>query len=197
MDLEPQVRGLIVGVLVRKLFRFRGETVQNEKKLELKLQNSNTESKEIDELKEKIKLGTPRGWILIDEGHNYMPASKQIGSLNALKQYVNEGRNLGLSLATTTQNPAGINSAVQRNADILIVHKIGTDTDIKGAEGMLRKTVPEKSEFKKGEKFSKNIGGKVVRQRQYGYAIISADGCNRIMYVRIRPRISVHGGLNY
>ena len=197
MDLEPQVRGLIVGVLVRKLFRFRGETVQNEKKLELKLQNSNTESKEIDELKEKIKLGTPRGWILIDEGHNYMPASKQIGSLNALKQYVNEGRNLGLSLATTTQNPAGINSSVQRNADILIVHKIGTDTDIKAAEGMLRNTVPEKIEFTKGEKFEKNIFAKVVRQLQLGYAIISADGVNRIMYVRIRPRISVHGGLNY
>ena len=62
---------------------------------------------------------------------------------------------------------------------------------------MLRNTVPEKIEFTKGEKFEKNIFAKVVRQLQLGYAIISADGVNRIMYVRIRPRISVHGGLNY
>jgi len=161
------------------------------------LNKSNSDPKEVEKAKEKIKFGTPRGWILIDEGHNYMPANQQIGSLKPLTQYVNEGRNLGLSLSITTQNPSGIHSSVQRNADVLIIHKIGMEQDLKAAEGMLRNSVPEQVHLVKGIKHDKKIFEKVVRDEQLGYALISSDNSNRVIYVRIRPRLTVHGGLNY
>ena len=69
-------------------------------------------------LNDSINNGVPRGWILIDEAHNYVPAQGTIGSSNALIQYVNEGRNVGLSLAVTTQNPAGLHQSIQRNVEI-------------------------------------------------------------------------------
>jgi len=197
MDLNSQIRGLVIGVLVRKIFQSRGISAQNEKKFEILSNNPETSSETLEEIKKKIKFGTPRGWILMDEGHNYMPANHQIGSLKPLIQYVNEGRNLGLSMATTTQNPAGIHSSVQRNADIIIVHKIGIDSDIKAAEGMLRNNVPEKVYFRGGDTFDKKIFEKVVRDEKIGYALISSDNSSRVIYVNIRPRITIHGGLNY
>ena len=59
--------------------------------------------------------------------------------LDALIQYVNEGRNIGLSLAVTTQNPAGLHQSIQRNADVLIVHKIGLKKDLPGSRGNVKK----------------------------------------------------------
>jgi len=196
MDLDQQVRGLIVGVLIRKIFRMRGETTSYEKKLKILESESNNNSQKISEIKSQIENGVPRGWILIDEGHNYMPANHQIGSLKPLTQYVNEGRNLGLSLAITTQNPSGIHTSVQRNADILVIHKIGITSDLQAAEGMLRNSVPDQV-FLNGKKYDNKIFDKVVREEQLGYALVSAENSNRVLYVHIRPRLTMHGGLNY
>jgi len=91
-DLDPQVRGLIIGVIVRKIFQLRTEATATEKRLNSIQNNPNATQEEKEKLTESVKQGIPRGWILIDEAHNYVPAQGTIGSSRSLIQYVNEGR---------------------------------------------------------------------------------------------------------
>ena len=199
-DLDPQVRGLVIGVIVRKIFQLRTEATATEKRLNSIQNNPNATQEEKDKLNEIVKQGIPRGWILIDEAHNYVPAQGTIGSSKALIQYVNEGRNIGLSLAVTTQNPAGLHQSIQRNADVLIVHKIGLKKDLQAAEAMLRNSVPGDAEISdevNTKKIKSKVFESIVRELELGYGLISAENCNRVIHAHIRPRISEHGGLNY
>ena len=198
-DLDPQVRGLVIGVIVRKIFQLRTETTAAEKRLS-SIQDDPNASQEKQKLNDSINNGVPRGWILIDEAHNYVPAQGIIGSSNALIQYVNEGRNVGLSLAVTTQNPAGLHQSIQRNADVIIVHKIGLKKDLQAAEGMLRNSVPDHAEVSDAastKKIKSKVFESIIRELELGYGVISAENCNRIIHAHIRPRVSEHGGLNF
>jgi DNA helicase HerA-like ATPase len=195
-DLNQQDRGLVIGVIVKKIFQLRTETTAAEKRLKA----PNVSEEDVQKIKDSIEHGIPRGWILIDEAHNFVPAQGLIGSSRALVQYVNEGRNIGLSLAVTTQNPAGLHQSIQRNADVLIVHKIGLKNDLKASEGMLRNAVPDYAEVTdvvNTKKIKSRVFESIVRELELGYGIISAENCNRIIHAHIRPRISEHGDLNY
>ncbi len=199
-DLNPQDRGLVIGVVVKKIFQLRTETTAAEKRRSSIQNNPNASKEDVQKINDSIEHGVPRGWILIDEAHNYVPAQGIIGSSRALIQYVNEGRNIGLSLAVTTQNPAGLHQSIQRNADVLIVHKIGLKKDLQAAEGMLRNTTPDEVEISDAvntKKIKSKVFESIVRELELGYGVISAENCNRIIHAHIRPRVSEHGGLNF
>ena len=144
----------------------------------------------------EIDKGLPRGWIIIDEAHNYMPARGIVPSSEPLKKYVNEGRNLGLSIVVATQNPSALDPAIRRNADALLVHSISMRDDIATAEGMVNTWIPDSFTFGR-EKISSRVFEQLVRSLPLGYAIVSNDRMNRVFVAKIRPRLTVHGGLEY
>jgi len=148
------------------------------------------------DLQSRACEGLSRGWILIDEAHNYVPQVGIIGSKGPLKKFVNEGRNIGLSIAVTTQQPSGLDSSIRRNADILLIHSITMKSDIDVTESMLNTAVPSDFELDK-KTVTDNVFERMVRGLQTGYAVVSCANASRIFLTKIRPRISAHGGTDF
>lgn len=206
-DLDPQLRGLVIGYIVKRIVKLRGISCECEKRAEIKLREASSAKgkdikkatqlqQEAEKLNDKAREGLSRGWILVDEAHNYIPQVGIIGSKGPLKKFVNEGRNIGLSIAVTTQQPSGLDSAIRRNADILIVHSITMKSDIEATENMLNTAVPSDFEVNK-KTISANVFERMARGLQIGYAIVSCPNANRIFVSKIRPRVSAHGGTEY
>lgn len=206
-DIDQNLRSLFVGILVKKIMQLRSISDRYERLASVQLSHYNS-VKGINERKAKelyhkytqymneIDKGLPRGWIIIDEAHNYMPARGIVPSSEPLKKYVNEGRNLGLSIVVATQNPSALDPAIRRNADVLIIHSISMRDDIATAEGMVNTWIPDSFTFGR-EKIISRVFEQLVRSLPLGYAIVSNDRLNRVFVAKIRPRLTVHGGIEY
>jgi hypothetical protein len=110
---------------------------------------------------------------------------------------ITEGRNIGLSVVVATQQPSGLDSSIRRNADALLIHSMSMRDDIAAAEGMLNTQVPDSGSWGAGEKSSGRVFEKMVRALPQGYCLVSTDTANRIFGLRIRPRLTMHGGESY
>ena len=208
-DLDQQLRSVLVGFVVRKVMQGRAHAEQSERMLPIYTSRARRlaatdpagarEAERLaDECRSAAESGLPRSWILIDEAHNYIPRSGFAASRKPLKKYVDEGRNLGLSIVVATQQPSGLEPSIQRNADVLFVHSLSHRDDIRAADGMLNTAVPE--EVMLGSK-TRVAGPRVfevaLRNLPAGYALVSNDKLNRLLPVRVRPRTTVHGGRAY
>jgi hypothetical protein len=152
--IDYELRGLLIGTLVKKLMELRGIADRFErmaslyatKALTLETAQSREASAAGDQAKhflQEAQNGLPRGWVIIDEAHNYIPARGVVASKSPLKKFVTEGRNLGLSIVVATQQPSGLDPVIQRNADILIAHSMSMRDDLQAAEGMVNTFVPD------------------------------------------------------
>ncbi|OQX55000.1 MAG: hypothetical protein B5M53_04900 [Candidatus Cloacimonas sp. 4484_209] len=207
-DIDQNLRSLLVGVLVKKIMKLRSISDRFERLCVVHRQRFESLKEKGDEKKareayekyqqyeQEAQKGLPRGWIIIDEAHNYMPARGITPSGEPLRKYVNEGRNLGLSIVVATQNPSALDPSIRRNADILVIHSISMRDDISTAEGMVNTFLPDSFEFGR-ERISTRVFEQLVRSLPIGYAVISNDGINRVFVAKIRPRITVHGGIEY
>jgi len=197
-DLEQELRTTVVGVLTRKIFQARGITDECEKRLELLSKSSVSSYKEeirkLQLLLEKER--TPRGWVLMDEAHNYVPAARRPPSKGPLVKYVKEGRNIGLSAAFATQSPSALDASIQANLDIGIVHSLSRDQDILTAYNMRNTSDFERAKIGSRE-IQRNLFKEIARDLKLGYCMISSETVNRLFTIKIRPRLSVHGGKEY
>ena len=150
------------------------------------------------ECEQRAREGLPRSWIIIDEAHNYIPAHGSVPSKKPLKQYVDEGRNLGLSIVVATQQPSGLDPSIQRNADMLLIHALSHQDDIVAARGMINAAVPDEVTIDDKYKYtSQRAFEAMVRSLPVGYAVASTDRANRLFPINIRPRSTIHGGGDY
>lgn len=207
-DLDQVLRGLLVGIIVKKAMELRSISDRLERLAAIDLARSKTISGcddadvkgTADAHVEHSKIsaeGIPRSWILIDEAHNYIPTTGIVASKEPLKKYINEGRNLGLSIAVATQQPSGLDSSIRRNADVLIMHCMTMRDDVQAAEGMVNTLVPDSVTVGSSHRISTRVFEKLLRSLPRGYAIISNDEASRLFVARIRPRFTVHGGREY
>lgn len=197
-DLPQELRTTVVGVVTRKIFQARGITDECEKRLELLTKSSRSSNKEeIRKLQILLKKErTPRGWILIDEAHNYVPSITTPPSKGPLVKFVKEGRNLGLSAAFATQSPSALDASIQSNLDIGLIHSLSRDQDILAAYNMRNTSDFERARMGSRE-IDKNIFKEIDRDLNLGYCIVSSDTSNRVFTTKIRPRVTVHGGREY
>lgn len=208
-DLESQMRSVMVSLIVKKMMELRAIAEQQERVIPIHLsraakfaetdpQRAESERLKAQECAERAKQGIPRAWIIIDEAHNYVPAKSNVPSKRPLTKYVNEGRNLGLSIVVATQQPSGLDPSIQRNADMLLIHALSHHDDIAAAQGMLNTSIPDEIVLDSKYRIS---GGRtfdaLVRNLPLGYAIVSTDRANRLFPISVRPRSSVHGGGDY
>lgn len=206
-DLDHSIRALVTGIVVKQIMQLRSLSDRFERMAEVYSakaaanKEDSTATLEAQKTSEhyllEAKQGLPRGWIIIDEAHNYIPNKGFIASREVLKKYVNEGRNLGLSIVVATQQPSGLDPAIQRNADILVVHSMSMGDDIQAAERMINTYVPDTVTVDNREKIESRVFEQTIRSLAAGYAIISNDRMNRLFPIKVRPRISFHGGLKY
>ncbi len=207
-DLDYNLRGLMIGIIVKKIMELRSISDRYERLADVydsKYQTlAQDNPKEAEKIREKYvefitqaKEGLPRGWIIIDEAHNYLPAKGIVVSRTPLKKYINEGRNLGLSIVVATQQPSGLDPAIQRNADILIMHSMSMSDDIKTAERMINTFVPESVVYDNRNRITTRVFDRLIRSLDLGFAVVSNDRINRVIPIKVRPRITIHGGRKY
>ncbi|MEX2128248.1 MAG: zonular occludens toxin domain-containing protein [Xanthobacteraceae bacterium] len=208
-DLDLEMRSVMVSLIVKKIMELRAISEQQERLVPIhlaraaKLSESNpdqaaVEKEKAQECADKAAAGIARTWLIIDEAHNYIPARSAVASKRPLKKYVDEGRNLGLSIVVATQQPAGLDPSIQRNADLLIIHSLSHQDDIAAAQGMLNTAIPEEVTLDGKYRIT---GGRtfdaMVRNLPLGYAIAATDRANRLIPICIRPRVTVAGGGDY
>jgi len=208
-DLDQQVRSALVALIVKRVMQLRGLAEQEERMRAVHAaraarfaaeqpEESAREQKMANECAIRAADSLPRSWLIIDEAHNYVPATGANPARKPLKKYVDEGRNLGLSIVVATQNPAGLDPSLQRNADMLLIHSLSRHDDISAAEGMINTASPSqvildtKNRFEGTKAFES-----LVRNVPIGYALAATDRSNRLFPVRIRPRVTVAGGADY
>jgi DNA helicase HerA-like ATPase len=207
-DIEHSLRSLLVGVLVKKVMQLRSASdkferlaiAQKGRYQTFREKGNEEEANEAyaayRKYEEEAQKGLPRGWIVVDEAHNYMPAKGITPSADPLKKYVTEGRNLGLSIVMATQNPSALEQSIRRNTDVLIIHSISMRDDISAVDGMVNTFVPDAFEFGR-QKITSKVLEQLVRSLRPGYAVISNSETSRAFVAKMRPRITVHGGTDY
>lgn len=209
-ELDHQLRGVMVALIVKKLMQLRGSSEQHERVHEIHRARAKKLAEEGDaagsrreehsatEAARLAQEGLPRTWLIVDEAHNYIPAHGVIASRRPLKKYVDEGRNLGLSIVVATQQPSGLDPSLQRNADLLLIHSLSHRDDITAAEGMINTASPSEVTMGSRQRFEGARSFEaLVRSLPLGYALVSSDRANRLFPVRVRPRVTVHGGGEY
>ena len=163
--LDPGPRGrrnLVVDVLARDIFKRR--TIARRKE-ELGL---------VSEL--------PRVWVLIDEAHQFVPSGKSTLAKEALIRWAKEGRQPGLSLVVTSQQPSAIDSEVLTQCDVLLCQKLTNSADIQAINALSQ-------DYMGGE--LKTFIRKLQRR---GEAVLVDDEQEKVTMTQIRPRKSRHGG---
>jgi hypothetical protein len=208
-DLDVSMRAVMVSLIVKRVMQLRAISEQQERMISVHLARAETykttqpdrASQEIaraDECTERAKAGLPRSWLIIDEAHNYVPARSAVPCRRPLKKYVDEGRNLGLSIVVATQQPSGLDPSIQRNADMLLIHALSHHDDIAAAMGMVNTSEPDTVTLDGRQNMSgSKLIESLVRSLPPGYALVSTDRANRLFPVRVRPRSTVHGGADY
>jgi hypothetical protein len=208
-DLDQQMRSVLVALIVKRMMQLRGIAEQEGRMIPIHLARAqklescdphaaSRQRQLAEECLEKAKQGIPRSWIIIDEAHNYIPTRGAVPSRKPLKRYVDEGRNLGLSIVAATQQPSGLAPSIQRNADILLIHALSHHDDIQAAQGMINTSIPSEVIIDTREKIQgRRAFETLVRKLPQGYALVSTDRANRLFPLRVRPRVTIHGGRDY
>lgn len=167
---DSNLKNIVVSIVAEKIFeeRIRERKVHEQKKM-------GTACK---------KKGIPMVWLVIDEAQLFLPNDKQILSKDVLiNAWMRQGRQPGLSLIMATQRPSALESEVLSHSDIIICHRLTTQEDIDA----LSKIRPTYMHGDIKESIQK-IGD------EKGVALLIDDNSESIHIVKIRPRLSWHGG---
>jgi uncharacterized protein len=129
------------------------------------------------------KQESPLVWLIIDEAHEFLPNTYETVATEPLVRILREGRQPGISLVLASQQPGKIHTDVMTQADIIISHRITAklDTDALGAlmQSYMRAGL---------DKLLDEL------PRTMGSALVLDDNNEKIFPVKIRPRITWHGG---
>ena len=168
------VRGLVVGLLGKKLLN---EMVDVRKKEEMSI------IKEHQSLFEENTSDNPMVWLMIDEGHEFLPRTEETPASRSLIRLLREGRQPGISMVLATQQPGEIHRDVMTQADIVISHRITAQLDIEALNMIMQTYLAE--DILSYLNDLPNVKGS---------GIILDDNSERIYSFKVRPKLSWHGG---
>jgi energy-coupling factor transporter ATP-binding protein EcfA2 len=181
------VRLVTIFLTIRKLLFARAQASEAGKALSLGFADDPKERERIDAI---LASAPPKTWVVIDEAQTIFPSEKQTAASAILLRFVREGRNFGLSLAFTTQQPSAIDARIMAQVDLQIAHTLTVNKDIANILGNLKARQPARVQFK-----GKDLPmADAVRQLQTGQAFVSSVDAERSFFMDVRPRTSVHGG---
>ena len=121
--------------------------------------------------------------IIVDEAHEFLPKEGKTMASMPLIQILREGRQPGISLILATQQPGKIHTDVMTQSDIVISHRLTSKIDIDALNVIMQSYASSDL-----QKYIDNL------PREKGTAIVLDDTNEKIYPLRIKPRISWHGG---
>jgi energy-coupling factor transporter ATP-binding protein EcfA2 len=169
------VRGLVIGLICKKLF--------NERMVSRKEEEIYSVQRGLGDFTISSTKDTPLVWIFIDEAHEFLPIRGKTPATDALIQLLREGRQPGISLVLATQQPGKIHTDAMTQSDIVISHLLTAEQDIKALNEVMQSYVYEGIKRKMNE-----------LPKLKGSAIVLDDNSQRIYSIRVRPRYTWHGG---
>jgi len=163
------VQELIVGLLGKKLYEERMLYRKEEEKSLLEGKNKTSEM--------------PIVWMVIDEAHMFMPQDRPSMALDVLLQWIRVGRQPGLSLILATQRPNKLHSETISQCDLFLSMRMTAQEDIQAVSSIRPSylNVPMDKYY-------------AQMPKEQGYAIMIDDNSEKVMLLKIRPRITWDGG---
>lgn len=132
-----------------------------------------------------------RCWLIIDEAHVVAGKGDTSPARDALIEYVKRGRDAGLSLVLATQQPSAVDDRILSQVNLSFNHRLTFQSDVNAAISR----IPTKSvdQLRSG---GVTIGdfGDILRYLDSGDCFIGDHSTSRTVLVKIRPRITAHGG---
>ena len=171
------LRALVIGLVAEKLFVQRMIARKNEELQSIK------ETMHFMGEKAEIKQKEPLVWLVIDEAHEFLPNEGETVATHPLVIILREGRQPGISLILASQQPGKIHTDVMTQSDIVIAHRITAKVDVQ-ALGMLMQSYMSQG-------LDKQLN---ILPRLTGSAIVFDDTNERMYSMRVRPRLTWHGG---
>lgn len=189
----PQAyRDATVAVVTRLLIRERQAVAAAEKRLILDPSITETERTHLQELVDK---GVPKTMVILDEAQSFLAPGAAGITRSLFVQLVKEGRNFGLSVVIATQQPSAIDLRILSQVEVFVAHQLVTDADIRAVRDNMKASFPESIQY--GQQ-TLDLSG-LMRMLPPGACIVSASDSNetprRTFVVSIRPRATVHGGI--
>ncbi|MEK6837713.1 MAG: DUF87 domain-containing protein [Nanoarchaeota archaeon] len=174
---KSNIRGLVIGIVAKKLFNERMLVRKVEELASIKRTTSfsrtgASEKKEI-----------PLIWLFVDEAHEFLPRHGTTPATNALITVLREGRQPGISLVLASQQPGQIHTDVMTQSDVVISHRITAKIDVDALGALMQ------SYMREG--LAKSLDD---LPRVKGAGILFDDTNERLYPMRVRPRITWHGG---
>ncbi|MGC8884915.1 MAG: ATP-binding protein [Candidatus Nanoarchaeia archaeon] len=175
-----RIKALVIGLVCKKILEQRMAARKAE---EIKLISEGGfifgEEAAVTEAK------APLVWIFIDEAHEFLPkeTEKQTLASEPLIKILREGRQPGISLVLATQQPGKIHTDVMTQADIVISHRLTAKIDIEALNLIAATYLPYAI-----QKYIDEL------PPDKGTAVLIDDKLERIFPMRVRPKMSWHGG---
>ena len=131
-----------------------------------------------------VEKGIPMVWLFIDEAQQFLPSQgSTLASDVLLNEWLKQGRQPGLSLVLATQRPSSIHPDVLSQSDIVICHRLTSQDDISVLESVRPTYMKEK------------FGDSIMKMgSEKGAAFVVDDNTEAAHIIRMRPRLSWHGG---
>jgi len=167
---DPMLKIIISSLLGEKIFyeRIRERKRQEQRKMGM-------------EVKEQ---GIPMVWLMMDEAQVFLPNDQDLVSKNVfIHEWMRQGRQPGLSLVMATQRPSALDQEVLSHSDIIICHRLTAQEDI-DALSRIRPTYMH-GDIKESVK---KVGD------EKGVALVVDDTSESSHVIKVRPRLSWHGG---
>ncbi len=113
----------------------------------------------------------------------FLPRTEKTAASDALTRLLKEGRQPGISMILATQQPGEIHKDVMTQSDIVISHRITAQFDIEALNSIMQTYLSEDILSYINDLPSSK-----------GSAIILDDNNERIFSIKVRPKMSWHGG---
>ncbi|KHO45507.1 MAG: hypothetical protein QS98_C0010G0033 [archaeon GW2011_AR3] len=171
-----KIKALVIGLVAQKLFVERMKQRKEEEFQDVKDSQSYFSS-----APEKQKV--PLVWLVVDEAHEFLPLEGDTVASFPLITILREGRQPGISLVLASQQPGKIHTDVMTQSDVVIAHRITAKIDVEALGALMQSYMREGLSLQLD-----NL------PRTKGSALIFDDVNERMYPMRMRPRLTWHGG---
>ena len=190
--LPQSYREAIVGVLTRMLIDERSRAAFAEKRLALDPELTDESRRAIETITQE---SVPRTVVVLDEAQTFLAPGANTPARQLFIRLVKEGRNMGLSGVLATQQPSALDGRILSQVETFIAHQLVTEPDIRAVRDNLKSGRPGSIQFGPQQLDEADL----MRQLAPGTCQVSAADMNtavrRSVVVSIRPRATVHGGI--
>lgn len=188
-NIPESIRDVICRIFLGKILQTRYQVSQAQKQL---LVNESLGSDETERLQKIIAEGIPRTWVFIDEVQNIAPSDRKTAASDIFTRLVKQGRNFGIGVVMTSQQPQSIDRNIMSQVDMIIAHQLAVEKDIAVVQenmksGSAERVVIDGRDISFSELLRQLPSGE-------GYALVTCTDVERFVLVKVRPRVAAHGG---